>query len=103
MNTRKKFKDYLQRYGAISMLDFLSDYVGIEQQHLKLLKNATHRDIKLFNFDYVVSVSFDMIDHDKLATGGILLVVDKYNHIGAYLNPLRLQSRTKSLKKIEKI
>ncbi len=92
---RAKLQKYVEIYGAITMIDFLESYVGINEQ-FGSLKHATHKDIKALSFKEVVSIPFDIIDNDDLAMGNVLLVTDCMHHIGAYRNPLRKEERSVS-------
>jgi len=90
MNRKQNRK--FNRYETITMLTFVKDYVGITEQ-LNFLKKASHRDIKCIGFEDVITVPFENVDNDDLATGDILLVVDVHNHIAPYLNPIRIKNK----------
>lgn len=96
-NSRKKFQKYVDLYGTISMFEFLNIYVGVNSQ-FKSLKKATHKDIRLLNFVGVISVPFDILHNDDLATGNVILVEDAMHNIGAYINPLRIVEVNNELK-----
>ena len=93
-NIRKKLRRYIDECGILTMIEFLESYVGIDSQ-FEALSKATHKDIKFFNFDRIVSVPFGCIDIEKIETGRILLVSDCYHHIAAYKNPLRIKDDSK--------
>ena len=90
LNNRKKLNKIVQLYGTVSMVYFLRDYVGIDEQ-LSALENATHVDVKIMNFSNVVSIPFDIVHSDDVAIGKVILVEDYKHNIGAYINPLRIE------------
>ena len=94
----KKQNRKFNRYETITMLTFLKDYVGITEQ-LNFLKKASHRDVKSIGFEGVITIPFDNVDNDNLATGDILLVIDFNHHIAPYVNPLRIENKKISIKK----
>lgn len=89
LNNRKKLNKIVQLYGTVSMVYFLRDYVGIDEQ-LSALENATHVDVKIMNFSNVVSIPFEIVHSDDVAIGNVILVEDYKHNIGAYINPLRI-------------
>ena len=91
LKCKKKIRDYIYKYNAISMLEFLVDYANINTQ-LDVLRKVTHKNLKFFNFDNVTTVSFEDIDAFDISNGDVLLVYDYKHHIGAYRNPIRLNS-----------
>lgn len=94
----KKQNRKFNRYETITMLTFVKDYLGITEQ-LNYLKKASHRDIKYIGFEDVITIPFEDVDNDDLATGDILLVIDYQHHIAPYINPLRISNKETNIKK----
>lgn len=99
MHSKKKFRRFVNECGTISMIEFLTAYVGINSQ-LDSLKMATHKNIKSLRFDKVVSIPFSMVNIDDLEYGDVLFVRDCNYNIGAYKNPLRLDLNNNKQRKL---
>lgn len=88
----KRNLDYVDKFkNTIRMDDFirlyLNDGIFIE------CKNLTHKELKMFDIPYVISVSYDFADANRemVLNGKIILVRDKNNNIAPYINPIELK------------
>lgn len=81
---------------SISMLEFLINYVGLtditDEETIKKLKYATHRDIKELNIPYVKAIPFEAVTKEDLKTGGIIYVYDgkstrRNKRVAPYIRP----------------
>ena len=92
----------LRRIHYISMIEFLTDYVGLEEtlndEHIGKLQHATHKDIKEIGFPYVKAVPMDSITDEEVLSGDIILVADgkstdKNPRLAPYIRPQLLKER----------
>lgn len=81
---------------SISMIEFLTSYVGlddiVDEETIAKLKRATHRDIKELGIPYVKAVPFETVEKEDIETGSILYVYDgkstkKNKRVAPYIRP----------------
>lgn len=72
----------------ISLNDFVNKYLKTNGDFSYL----RHKDLKSLNSPFVVTVSYDYVNDniEYLLSGYILLVNDRFNNIGCYINPKML-------------
>ncbi len=87
----KKYFNY-----SISMLDFLTNYVGIDafidEEALVNLSKATHKDIKELGIEYIKAIPFEAVTQEDILLGNILFVYDgkstkRNKRIAPYIRP----------------
>ena len=69
-----KDKVNYNNYHVLTMLDFLSNYVGLEQSELISLIGANHYDIEELNIPGVHSIPREYITDADILSGRVLLV-----------------------------
>ena len=89
-----KYKDTIRMDTFVSL--YLNDGNFIE------CKNLTHKELKMFDIPYVISVSYDFVEANKelVLNGKIILVRDRSNNLAPYINPIELR-KLNNLKNIE--
>lgn len=93
---------------SISMIEFLLNYVDMgdllkgNEKAVKLLSNATHKDIKELNLPFVKSVPYGIVEPEDILEGNIILVYDGKSkghnkRLAPYIRPeiLREEARVK--------
>ena len=88
----KRSLDYVDKFrDTIRMDDFITFYLN--DGNFIECKNLTHKELKMFDIPYVISVSYDFADANKelVLNGKIILVRDRNNNIVPYINPIELK------------
>ena len=88
----KRSLDYVDKFrDTIRMDDFITFYLN--DGNFIECKNLTHKELKMFDIPYVISVSYDFADTNKelVLNGKIILVRDRNNNIVPYINPIELK------------
>lgn len=94
-------KEY-EKETAISMYEFLINYVGIvgmvSEEDMNKLARATHRDIKELNIPYIKAVPFDCVEIEDVRSGNIIYVYDgkstrKNKRVAPYIRPEILMNK----------
>ena len=81
----------LDRYkNSITMDEFITYYLN---DGMKLKCKLSHKDLKSFNNPYLIGISYEFASAniELVLTNKIVLVIDKYNHVAPYINPLELK------------
>ena len=89
---KKRNLDYVDKFrDTIKMDDFITFYLN--DGNFIECKNLTHKELKMFDIPYVISVSYDFADANKelVLNGKIILVRDKHGNVAPYINPMELR------------
>lgn len=91
-----------EEINSIPMLEFLINYVGlsdiIDEETLRNLKKATHKDIKELRIPYVKAIPFECVTEEDLRNGNIIYVTDgkstkRNRHLAPYIRPSILKEK----------